>query len=128
MEVQIGFETILTGAESGRTLKIIGKELETTETRDVSGGVRTHASRETAALMQRLGPLGHGHISRAPLFFLSIPFDCSCSQHRQKSKVTDKKVPGPGVDPGSSEPQSEILPLNYPGNSRETPLQKCMLF
>ena len=30
-------------------------------------------------------------------------------------KKRQKELPEPGVDPGSSEPQSDILPLNYSG-------------
>ena len=37
------------------------------------------------------------------------------TEKKTKNKKEEKELPEPGVDPGSSEPQSDILPLNYSG-------------
>ena len=41
-------------------------------------------------------------------------FDEKHNNKKQGHEKT-KELPEPGVDPGSSEPQSDILPLNYSG-------------
>ena len=43
---------------------------------------------------------------------------CGVGRKKNEQKKQKKRVPRPGFEPGSSEPQSDILPLNYHGDYR----------
>ena len=52
---------------------------------------------------------------RSSLLGLLIKKTSKQAQQSEIENINEKELPEPGIDPGSLEPQSNILPLNYSG-------------